>query len=317
MRLFTAAVLLSFAPCLLADTQRIAAGVDLIPGVFIPNHQPDGNTIVFSAPHGLIVMDTGRHAAHTQQILDYAEQRKQPIVAVINSHWHLDHIGGNQRIREKFPGVKIYASPAIDGAMHGFLANYRTQLEESIKEAKDETAKQSSRDEIAIIDSGKALYPDEVVSASATRDIAGRKLAFHLETNAVTAGDVWIYDPATRVVAAGDLVTLPVPFLDTACPARWKTALDELAKTDFTTLIPGHGKPMNHKQFETYHTAYSNLLACAASKSDKAVCIDGWITDAGDLLAGEARNFTKALLDYYVDNSLRADAAKTAKLCNG
>ena len=50
-----------------------------------------------------------------------------------------------------------------------------------------------------------------------------------LEARAVTAGDVWLFDPATRVLAAGDLVTLPAPFLDTACPERWKAALDRVA----------------------------------------------------------------------------------------
>lgn len=296
--------------------EQVARGVDLIEGVFVPNHQPDGNSVIFSAPRGLIVVDTGRHAEHTQKILDFAAARKQPIVAVINSHWHLDHIGGDPRIRAKYPDVRIYASPAIDGAMHGFLANYRNQLEDAIKQAKDEASKQSYRDEIAIIDAGKALYPDEVVTKTATRDIAGRNLTLHLQTNAVTAGDVWVFDPTTRVVAAGDLVTMPVPFLDTACPTRWKTALDDVAKSDFSVLIPGHGKPMHRKQFEMYRRAYTHLLTCSEGKAEKTACIDGWIADIGELAANEERSFMKALLDYYIDNSLRADPAKTAKLCN-
>ncbi|HEX6832336.1 MAG TPA: hypothetical protein VF132_02280, partial [Rudaea sp.] len=178
--------------------------------------------------------------------------------------------------------------------------------------------RQTYRDEIAIIDAGKALYPDEAITASGARTIGGRKLEIHLATNTVTGGDVWLFDPATRVLAAGDLVTLPVPFLDTACPVRWKTALDELAKTHFATLVPGHGKPMQRPQFETYRRAYSNLLACAAGKGEKSACIDGWVADAGDLLPdAEMRKFSKALLDYYMDNALRADPAKMAKLCNG
>jgi len=33
---------------------------------------------------------------------------------------------------------------------------------------------------------------------------------------------------------AGDLVTLPVPFLDTACPNGWRKALDTLDDQRFT-----------------------------------------------------------------------------------
>jgi glyoxylase-like metal-dependent hydrolase (beta-lactamase superfamily II) len=294
----------------------IAPGIDLVPGRFIPNHQPDGNSILFSAPDGLIVMDTGRHAEHTQQILDYAKQTGQPIRAVINSHWHLDHIGGNPRIRGAYPKVRIYASDALVEARKGFLADYRKQLDDAIvKSADDRQLQQSFRDEIAIIDTGAALAPDEVITQTRTLRIAGRKLELHLEKNSVTAGDVWVFDPAARVLAAGDLVTLPVPFLDTACPARWKSVLDDLAKADFKLLVPGHGAPIQRREFEAYRAAYGNLLACAASAKAKSECIDGWLSDVGTLIAEKDRLFAKSLLDYYVDSSLRADPAKTAKFC--
>ena len=32
------------------DVVPIAAGVDLIPGAFVPNRQPDGNSVIFRAP---------------------------------------------------------------------------------------------------------------------------------------------------------------------------------------------------------------------------------------------------------------------------
>ncbi len=292
----------------------VAPGIDLIAGEFIPNHQPDGNSILFRAPDGLIVMDTGRHAAHTQQILDYAQQAKLPIRAVINSHWHLDHIGGNPRIRAAYPQVRIYASNALAGATKGFLADYRKYLVDAIAKASDEQ-RDSLRDELAIIDAGPALAPNEIVSQTRSLRIAGRRLELHLEKYSVTAGDVWVFDPATRTLAAGDLVTLPVPFLDTACPARWKSALYNLAHADFKLLVPGHGAPMQRREFETYRSAYGNLLACTASTKLKAECIDGWVHDAGALIAEKDRAFANSLLDYYVDTSLRPEPAKAAKLC--
>ncbi len=64
-----------------ADVVPIAPGVDLIPGAFVPNGQPDGNSVIFRAPEGLVVMDTGRHVEHTQKILDYAKTVGLPIQA--------------------------------------------------------------------------------------------------------------------------------------------------------------------------------------------------------------------------------------------
>lgn len=292
---------------------HIAKNVDLIPGRFVSGSQPDGNTIVFSAPRGLIVIDTGRHPDHTNAILDFAKQLNRPVAAVINTHWHLDHIGGNPLVRSAYPNVRVYASSAFAEARTGFLASYRKQLEEGIAASKDPEQTKAWQAEIAILDSGDALAPDEVIANSGTRDIAGRKLQIGLETRAATAGDVWVFDPATRVLASGDLVTVPVPFLDTACPSGWSTALDHLAAIDFKTLIPGHGAPMTRADFDTYRRAFTNLLAC--SQTTKKDCVDGWMTDAASLVKNEDPKFVRAVTGYYVEQVLRGDPSHIAKLC--
>src|SRR5262249_5441516 len=143
----------------------LAPGVDLIAGKFVAGAQPDGNTVVFAEERGLVVFDTGRHLAHTQAIVDFATAAKKPVVAIVNSHWHLDHVGGNVLLREKYPDVRIYASAAIEQAMHGFLADYHKQLDDAIAKAGDDAAKQAPwRAEIALIDAGPKLYPDERIA---------------------------------------------------------------------------------------------------------------------------------------------------------
>ena len=85
--------------------------------------------------------------------------------------------------------------------------------------------------------------------------------------------DVWLFDPETRILVAGDLVTLPAPLFDTACPARWQASLDHLAQTDFALLVPGHGPAMSRADFDAYRLAFAGLLACAASDQAKQACI--------------------------------------------
>ncbi len=254
---------------------ELAPGVHLIPGAFTPGVQPDGNTVVLTGPDGLVVFDTGRHPEHTQAILDFARAEKRPIVAVINSHWHLDHIGGNGRVRRAYPGVRIYASDAFAAARTGFLARYRSQLEDVISKAKRPEDAAAFRAELAILDEEDALAPDVVIAASGRRTLAGRDLDLHLERHAVTAGDVWVLDPATKVLAAGDLVTLPAPLLDTACPEGWRRALGDLAAAGFSVLVPGHGEPMDRAAFQTYRKSFDALLDCGASQRPADECVDG------------------------------------------
>jgi glyoxylase-like metal-dependent hydrolase (beta-lactamase superfamily II) len=298
-----------------AATSSIAPGVDVVFGTFAQNRQPDGNSVIFTAPDGLIVMDTGRHVEHTQQILDLAKQANRSIVAVINSHWHLDHIGGNPSIRAAYPGVRIYASGAIEGAMQGFLARYREDLETAVRKEPDISQADAMRGELAIIAAAPGSFPDERITRSEARSIGGLKLFVNLETYAVTAGDVWVFDPTTRVLAAGDLVTLPAPFLDTACPEGWKVALEHLASTKFEVLVPGHGAPMQRTGFETYRKAYGNLLECAASDRPNGDCVDEWIRDADSLIPAAEREHSRALMDYYMRNSLRGKPESVRKLC--
>ncbi|HEU4663936.1 MAG TPA: MBL fold metallo-hydrolase [Dokdonella sp.] len=299
-----------------AAAEDLAPGVRLLPGRFVAGEQPDGNTVVFDGAGGLIVFDSGRHAAHADAIVDYAHARDLPIVAIFNSHWHLDHVGGNARLRKAYPDARVHASGAIEDAMHGFLAKYRAQIEQILARPDgDATQKAALRDELALIDAGPALYPDERITQGAVRTIAGRRLQVGLETRAVTAGDVWLFDPATRTLAAGDLVTLPAPLFDTACPARWRTSLGHLAKIDFARLVPGHGMPLSRAQFATWRGAFDHLLACAAGKTAKAACVEGWMRDARALIPASDEKLARGLLDYYVDNNLRGDAAKTRELC--
>ncbi|MET0232977.1 MAG: MBL fold metallo-hydrolase [Rhodanobacteraceae bacterium] len=294
----------------------VAPGVDLIPGTFVEGTQPDGNTVVFEAPGGLVVFDTGRHREHTQKIIDFASAAKKPIVAIVNSHWHLDHVGGNVMLREAYPDVRVYASGAIDDALHGFLARYRAQLEDAIAKAGGDAKKTAPwRAEIGLIDAGSLLAPTERVVQSGAREIARRSFRVGLESRAVTAGDVWLYDPATRVIVVGDLVTLPAPLFDTACPKRWRDALAQLERVEFKTLIPGHGAPMSRKNFATYRSAFGNLLDCAASDAPKATCRENWMRDAAPLIPAADGKLARTLLDYYVDASIRVESSRIAEAC--
>jgi glyoxylase-like metal-dependent hydrolase (beta-lactamase superfamily II) len=295
----------------------IAPGTYLVEGEATPHRQPDGNSIIIVAPKGLIVFDTGRHKEHAQQVLDFAREQNRPIAAIINSHWHLDHVGGNPRLRAEFPDIRVYASSAIDAARSGFLADYRAHLvSELAQPAKSPEAQESIRAEIALIDEGAALGPTEVIAKSAPLIIAGRPLQLHLETRAVTAGDVWVFDPQTRVLLAGDLVTLPAPLFESACPARWRASLAHLGKTPFDRLVPGHGAPLTKPEFTAYRKAFSNLLDCAAGNATNNVCIEGWQSDASALIhSSQDASYARTLIGYYLENYLHHPTERIRNFC--
>lgn len=304
------AALSATAPALAPVT--IADGVVLVPGSFVPGSQPDGNSVVFRAPDGYVVVDTGRHAAHTLRVI--AEASGASVVAVVNTHWHLDHVGGNAKLRAAHPDAVFYASDAIDDALRGFLADYRRQLVDLAAQARDDGARARFGTEIALIDSHDALRPDIVVTANGSVSLGGRTFELHVE-RAATAGDVWLLDRATRTLVAGDLVTLPAPFLDTACPAGWRVALGRVAAAPFERLVPGHGPVMSREDFARWRGAFEALLDCAAGDAEAGACVDAWVDATAGFNAGTDAKFVRGITGYYVSDVLRRDAGRFAAGC--
>lgn len=308
--LFAGAILLA-ATKAKAD-EPLPDGVRVLRGTYAPPRQPDGASVLFAAPDGWVVVDSGRHPEHARALLELAAG--VPIRTLVNTHWHLDHVGGNPALRAANPGLEVVASSAIDAALTGFLADYAGQLRDLLAKDAEPAQADAWRAELARIENGASLRPDRVISAPAQVILAGRAFEVGFEVDAVTGGDLWLYDPASGVLAAGDMVTLPAPFFDTACPARWQAALGRLAEVPFTTLVPGHGAPMTKDGLATYRGAFDHLLACAASDAAASACIDGWLADAGPLLPDEnAHAQARDLLGYYLAAVLRGE--HTGRYC--
>ncbi len=296
--------------------QQVVPGVWMIPGGMRADRQPDGNSVVFDAPAGLVVVDTGRHAWHRRAIEDLARARKQPIVVIVNTHWHLDHVSGNQLLRAAYPGSRVYASNAIEEALQGFLAKSAADAAGYLADTTiPATMREDIRGDLSTVQAGDALKPDIVIKASGVMTLAGRKLTINLARDAVTAGDVWLFDPENRLVVLGDLVTLPAPFLDTACPDAWSAALREVAKTDFTTAIPGHGPVLNRAQFALYERTFASFIGCANSTRSQSDCATEWADAVQPLMnGGDDRAQALGLAAYYVE-MLRAHDGRS-EYCN-
>lgn len=294
---------------------HLTPGVTLLPGGFEPGRGPDGNTIVFDAPDGLIVVDTGRHTWHSDGILAYADARGRPIAAIVNTHWHLDHSSGNGRLTARFPGARVYTTNAINRVLApgGFLDRNLEGARGMLADGGE--ISDTQREEVQIfLDTmahAEVLRPDVVLDRSGRMRIAGRRLDVHVTDGAVTDADVWLYDRRSRVAVVGDLVTLPAPFFETACPGRWRAALDAVWATPFRIAAPGHGEPMSRAQFAVWRDAYGAFIDCVGGASEASACASGWRDGVSEFLPDDrARQMALQMAAYYVD-FLRSNGGKS------
>lgn len=283
----------------------IAPDTFLLEGAMLPERGPDGNTVVLIGPAGLVIVDTGRHAWHSDGILAFAKARKLPVVAVVNTHWHLDHSSGNVRVKAAHPAARVYTTSAVNQATApgGFLSRNLIAAVESPVDPNMPAARQEEQEIfIATMKAAEALRPDVAIDRSGPIAMAGRRLDVRVTKDAVTAADLWIFDEKTGVAVLGDLVTLPAPFFETACPAQWEATLDDVWATPFTLAVPGHGNPMSRAQFDAYRQAFRAFRACVGSGTAAKECAAGWTHDAGRFLPTDAqRREATGYAAYYVD----------------
>lgn len=297
-----------------------AAPVELAPGVHLirttgaPGRGPDGNTVIFDAPDGLVVVDTGRHTVLSDAIIAFARAHKRPIVAIVNTHWHLDHNSGNVRLKAAFPNAKVYTSQAVDRAVGpgGFLDR---NLKEALPMASDAKVQGVQKEEVQIfVDTMKAkdaLRADVPLTKSSTMKLGGRSFDVHVANDAVTDADVWLYDSATKIAVIGDIITVPVPYFESACPDGWKGALDAVSATSFETVVPGHGKTMTRTDFDIYRKGFAPFIDCVRSNAPATQCSAAWVTATSSLIGDDAARRTAVArnMDYYVDY-LRTNGGK-------
>lgn len=305
------------APISAPPPEELAPGIHLLPGAMLPGRGPDGNTVVFDAPEGLVVIDTGRHTWHSDGILAFAANRERPVAAIVNTHWHLDHSSGNGRIKAAWPKATLYTTRAVERALTdgGFLARNLDSTKPMLDDPRlDDVQKEEAQIFIATMDERWILRPDVIVAKSGDLAIAGRGLGVHVTDRAVTDADVWLYDDASRIAVLGDLVTLPAPFFETACPAQWRAALDEVWATPFVAAIPGHGRPMDRAAFDTYRRAFNGFMDCVEGETAAAQCATSWAEAVEPLIGSDERmrRMATGYAEYYV-GMLRENGGKSAE----
>lgn len=229
---------------------------DLVPGA-----PAIGNSTFIIGASDVIVVDSGFSRSAGGVILAALRQiTNKPVSTVINTHWHGDHIFGNQVFKQAFPAARFVAHPEtrvgiITGEIDYRTAN-RPKVEARLVELKARTAPtDAEKRELARsewqIDAwqGDYVLPDVLVEHRLTLMQGDRKIEVQHLGLANTKGDLVVYLPAEKIAISGDIAITPVPFAFFSSPRSWIRTLDRLAAIDADTIVPGHGRPQTDQRF--------------------------------------------------------------------
>jgi len=260
------------------DVVKLAEGVYAAVRRDPPGFAVESNSLFIIGDDGVIVVDAQSNLAATRETL--AALRKltdKPVRYVVNTHWHDDHVIGNQVYAEAFPGVAFVAHAATraylpakgaaarrswhEGGLSQFVEQLRGILKGGVNskgEPLDEEQRASLASDIALGE-GYMTVPADFRPLLPTVTLEDKLRIYQGEREVDvlylgrghTSGDVVVYLPREGIVAAGDLVVWPVPFVgsDQSHVGDWGATLERLVALKASTIVPGHGPVMRDDSY--------------------------------------------------------------------
>ncbi|KRB77351.1 hypothetical protein ASE01_11550 [Nocardioides sp. Root190] len=181
----------------------------------------DVNLVAIRGERGFVVVDTLATPAEADEaIAALGDLGPGPVLAVVNTHDHFDHVLGNAAFRTHYDGVPIHAT--------------------------EEAAAQTDP---------AAPPADHTFSSAVVIDLGDRQVELIHPGRGHTAGDLVVRVPDADVLLTGDLVeeSAPPSFGADSWPLEWPQTLDLVIGllTPASVVVPGHGAVVDRSFVET------------------------------------------------------------------
>ena len=199
-----------------------------VPGVATDNAGFISNAGVIVTGAGVVIFDALGTPSLSQLLLEKIRQlTEEPVVRVIVSHYHADHIYGLQVFEDL--DAEILA-PAGSGK---YLAS-----EHAMERLED---RRFTLDPW-VNDATRLVYPDRYLGEGLQFHLGDVEFVVTVVGNAHSDGDLVLFVEPDRVLFSGDIIFEGrVPFLGDSNTRHWVQILERMEKEQLVALVPGHG----------------------------------------------------------------------------
>ena len=204
-----------------------------------------------------VVIDAFQTATAASELREAVEEATgTSAYLLVNSHWHGDHVGGNQvfedlpivgtaRMAELIAGDAPEDLDAWAAEIDGYLETFRARLESD-----DEAERSLAERRVAAlqhirqgIPGYRLTLPDLHIEGRLVVEAERRLELLVAPTVAHTESDIYAWIPDVKTVVAGDLVWNRLhPKTEHGDPRRWADTLDLIATMRPAQVVPGHGR---------------------------------------------------------------------------
>ena len=199
-----------------------------VPGVATENEGFISNAGVIVTGAGVVVFDALGTPSLSRLLLEKIRMvTDEPVVRVIVSHYHADHIYGLQVFED------------LDAEILAPVGAEKYLASEGARERLEE--RRFTLDPW-VNDSTRLVFPDQYLSEGKQFRLGDVEFVITVVGNAHSDGDLTLYVEPDRVLFSGDIIFEGrVPFLGDANTRRWVRVLERMEKEQLVALVPGHG----------------------------------------------------------------------------
>jgi cyclase len=236
--------------------EEIADGV--LAAIATPHGGGRGNAAIVLIDGNTVVFDTGMTPRAGEELRRSAEG-VGPVAWVVNSHWHGDHVRGNQA----FGGVEIVATSRtrelIETRAAEALARHRGFDFGPLLDSLPEGADRGLRELVSSLEELELRLPTRTFEDRLELAAGCRLITLgggHTESDAfLVLGD-------RRVALMGDLVAVEMhPWIGDGDPHRWVEILREVETLEVDRFVPGHGRVATLEDVRAFREHLESFLA--------------------------------------------------------
>ena len=252
-----------------------------------PQALTNSNAAIFVLSRDVLVVDAHSKPSAAASLIAQIKKEvtDKPVRYLVNSHFHWDHTQGDRAYKAANAKVEIIASETTKQLMvqlqkdrlkesldsvPGMIDTLRGRLSRATTQQDRDWCNEQLR-QLAAYQQEMKDYPLELPTKTFAQtlvidDPAGQvHLGFHGKAH--TAGDIQVFSPSKKVIAAGDAVIGFLPNLNDGYPRPWPKTIDALGALEFDRIIGGHG---GVQQGRTRLTQFRNYIEDLTSRVERA-----------------------------------------------
>jgi glyoxylase-like metal-dependent hydrolase (beta-lactamase superfamily II) len=241
-----------------ASYDNTTANATFLPQIHNYTSPPPGpvNSWIIESKNGVVVIDTQRQLSEGKNVLEEAKKINKPILGVIITHPHPDHINGAEALLNGTANVPIYSTQSTFDIMKndkgGLIALSKQILGNDY--------------------SNQTILPNNIVKSG--KNITIDEITYNFEDiGPGEAGDMTlIYLPSQKILFTGDVVNNRMhPFLAEGRSSEWIKQIEYIMQnySNAEILFPGHGQSGPPKTLLDEQLNYINTFRSLVEQQQK------------------------------------------------